>query len=526
MSKVKIMTAKDAVKLINDDDHVALGGFIGSVVPEELELELGKRYTTTGHPKNLSLYFAAGQGDAKGKSVDHLCEPGMVKFAMGGHWGLIPRLQQMAINNEIEGYNFPQGVVSHLFRDSAANKPGVITKVGLRTFVDPRLEGGKINSKTKTDWVRLMHIDGQEYLFYKRLKINVALLRGTTADKNGNVTMEDEALFTENLAIAQLVKNSGGKVIVQVKKIVENNTLNPQLVRIPGILVDTIVVTEDLNNHMQTFAEAQNNKYSSSKAMLGYDLQNGDEDVAVSELNVKKIIARRCALEILPDKILNLGIGVPEFIAIVAKEEGLLERITLTVEPGGIGGKPAGGLSFGATEFPQALVTQDQQFDFYDGGGLDQVFLGLAELDQHGNINVSRFGPKIAGCGGFINITQNAKKVYFAGTLTAGKSDIAVVDGQLKINQDGKINKFIEKVQQITFSAEQALINQQEVLYVTERAVFELTKDGIVLSEIAPGVDLQKDVLDRINFKPIVSPNLKLMDARIFDPKLMNIKFK
>lgn len=522
---VKILSAREAIDQIQDNDHVALGGFIGSVVPEELELTLGKRYLETKHPKNLSIYFAAGQGDAVSKSVNHLSQEGLVKFVIGGHIGLIPKLQKLIHENKVQGYNLPQGVISHLFRDSAAKKPGVITKVGLKTYVDPRVEGGKLNSATKTDWVKVMKIDNEEYLFYKPIYANVALLRGTTADTMGNITMEEECLYVENLAIAQLVKNNGGKVIVQVKRVVEAGELNPQLVRIPGILVDTVVIVADESNHMETFKEQFNPTYHSSYKMLGLKMgEQVKQSNELSKLDLKKVIARRCLLELKKGGILNLGIGAPEYVAVVAEEENILQDFTLTVEPGAIGGRPAGSLSFGATSMPQALVTQDQQFDFYDGGGLDQAFLGLAEADKYGNINVSRFGPKIPGCGGFINITQNAKEVFFTGTFVAGKSDIEVKDGKLKINTDGTIQKFIDHVQQITFSGEQALISKQRVLYITERAVFKLTQAGLELIEIAPGIDLEKDILAKMSFKPIISKNLKLMDERIFQEKLMQLK--
>ncbi|MCC5912338.1 MAG: acyl CoA:acetate/3-ketoacid CoA transferase [Clostridiaceae bacterium] len=513
---VKFLTAKEAMQMIKSNSTVATGGFVGNCVPEELEIKLEERFLETGEPKNLTLVYVAGQGDGKDRGVNHFGQEGMLKRVVGGHWGLAPKVQKLALENKIEGYTFPQGVMAHLFRDIAAGKPGTLTHVGLKTFVDPRIEGGKLNEKTTEDLVEVMEIHGKEYLFYKTFKVDFALLRGTYADERGNVTMEKEAGSLEVLSIAQAVKNSGGKVIVQVEKVVKAGTLDPRLVKIPGIYVDTIVEVEDMKNHMQTFAEQYNESYT------------GNVKVPVSsvkplKLDERKIIARRAVMELVPNAIVNLGIGMPEGVSVVANEEGVADQMVLTVEPGPIGGIPAGGLSFGAATNPEAIIDQPNQFDFYDGGGLDVAFLGLAQCDKVGNINVSKFGPKITGPGGFINITQNAKKVIFCGTFTAGGLKIEAKEGKLNILQEGKFTKFVEHVEQITFSGDYASEVGQTVIYITERAVFELCKDGLMLTEIAPGVDLEKDVLAYINFKPIISENLKLMDEKIFRPEKMGV---
>ncbi|SNS82067.1 propionate CoA-transferase [Anaerovirgula multivorans] len=517
--RLKFLTAEEAVKIIKSGSTVATGGFVGNCVPEELEMELEKRYLQTEEPKNLTLVYVAGQGDGKDRGINHFGYEGMIKRVIGGHWGLAPKVQKLALENKIEGYTFPQGVIAHLFRDIAAGKPGTITHVGLKTFVDPRIEGGKLNKKTKEDLVEVIDLYGKEYLFYKAFPIDFALLRGTYADERGNVTMEKEVGSLEVLSIAQACKNSGGKVIVQVEKVVKAGTLDPRLVKIPGIYVDTVVEVQDMKNHMQTFSEQYNPGYTGN-------IKVPVSSVKPMELDERKIIARRAVMELVPNAIVNLGIGMPEGVSIVANEEGVSDQMILTVEPGPIGGIPVGGLSFGATINPEAIIDQPNQFDFYDGGGLDVAFLGLAECDEFGNINVSKFGPKITGPGGFINITQNAKKVVFCGTFTAGGLKIEAANGKLSILQEGKVVKFIGKVEQITFSGKYAEEVGQTVIYITERAVFELGEDGLVLTEIAPGIELVKDVLEYMDFKPVISKNLKLMDERIFKSEKMGVQIE
>jgi propionate CoA-transferase len=512
----KIVSAHEAVALIRDGDTVVAEGFAGQCFAEELTLALEARFLQTGAPRDLTLAFTVAQGNREGRGFDRLCHEGLLKRAIGGHWGMAGELGKMAVDNTIEAYNLPQGVIAQLFRDTAAGKPGLLTRVGLDTFVDPRNGGGKINDATTEDRVELMAIGGEEYLFYKAFeRLDAAFLRGTTADPNGNITMEREALFLESLAVATAVHNKGGLVIVQVERIADVGALSPKDVKIPGVLVDCVVVSRP-QHHPQTWGT----QYSPA---LSGELRVPLSSIPSLELSVRKVIARRAAMELRPNAVVNLGIGIPEGIASVAAEEHILSYIILTAEPGVIGGMPTGGLDFGSAINGEAILEQPAQFDFYDGGGLDAAFLGMAQADAHGNVNVSRFGPKLAGSGGFINISQNAKKVVFLGTFLA-PCRTEVVDGHVAVDDAVAAPKFLDCVEQRTFSGSYAASAGQPVLYVTERCVFRLTQAGLQLIEIAPGIDLERDVLAHVGFTPIIDGEPKLMDTRIFRDEPMGLK--
>lgn len=515
MKRGKIVSAQDAIQVIREGDTVALDGFLGACVPEELIATLADRFRLTGEPGNLTLFFAAGIGDGKDKGVNLLAQEGLLKRVIAGHWGLVPKLQAMALNNKIEAYNFPQGVLTHLIRDIAAKNPRTISRVGLGTFVDPRNSCGKINAVTKEDLVEVVQFDGKDYLAYKTFPIHVALLRGTTSDMDGNITMEKEAVTLEVFQLAMAAKNSGGFVIVQVERIADRHALNPRNIKIPGILVDCVVVAKP-EYHSQTYLTPYNPAFSCE-----FKIPTATVDSLI--MDERKIIARRAAFELQPNMVVNLGIGVPEGVASVANEEGIFEYLTLTTEAGSIGGIPSGGLNFGTSTNMDCLVDMPSQFDFYDGGGLDLACLGLAQMDQHGNVNVSKFGPKLAGCGGFIDITQNSKKIIFAGTFTAGDLQVSIADGKIKVVKEGGVKKFIKDVEQVTFSGNTAQMSNLRVFYVTERCVFTLTGEGIELIEIAPGIDLERDILAQMDFMPIIKSPV-MMDERIFRLPLMGLK--
>ena len=513
--KNKIVSAAEAVAVIQAGDTVSVAGFVGIGTPDELLIALETRFRETREPAGLTLVFAAAPGDGRDRGLNRLAHPGLVKRAVGGHWSLVPKLAKLAMDGEIEAYNLPLGCIAQLYRDIAARRAGLLSRVGLRTFVDPRQDGGKINARTTEDLVELLQIGGQDYLLFKAFPIQVALLRGTTADTAGNITMEREALTLDALPAAMAAKNSGGLVIVQVERIALEGSLDARRVQVPGVLVDCVVLAQP-ENHRQTYATAHN-------GALSGQIRVPMDRVAPMPMDERKVIARRAAMELPPGGVVNLGIGMPEGVAAVAAEEKVLRYVTLTAEPGVIGGMPQGGLDFGAALNPEAVIQQNQQFDFYDGGGLDLAVLGMAQADGQGNVNVSRFGGRLAGAGGFINISQNARKVVFTGAFTAGGLVTAMEDGKLRIVHEGRSRKFIEQVEQVTFSGDLAGETGQPVLYVTERCVLRRTAEGMELAEVAPGIDIARDILAHMGFRPIVRAP-KLMDSRLFQPEPMGME--
>lgn len=507
---MKLVSHAEAAALIEDGWTVSTSGFTGSGHPEGLSTAIEKRFLETGHPRGLTLIYAAGQGDRATKGTGRFGHAGMVKRIIGGHWGAAPRLGALAVANEVEAYNWPQGVVAQLFRAIAGKKPGVISPIGLHTFVDPRYDGGRLNARTTEELVELHMLRGQECLFYPSFPLDCVILRGTSSDPDGNIGMEHEVFHNDVLSLAQAARNSGGIVIAQVKRMVEKHSIHPHLVRVPGILVDFVSVVEDPQDHWQTYGEDHNPSYTG-------DRREQPHEVKALPLDLRKVIQRRAMFELAKwtRPIVNLGTGMPAGVGQVAREEGLADFV-MTVESGPIGGTPAQSPSFGASSNPDAIVSHAEQFDFYDGGGLDIAFLGLAEMDLHGNVNVSKFGDRVAGVGGFINITQTAKEVVFMGSLTARGLEVRVGDGRLEILKEGSVHKVVHKVGHLSFNGPYTVGKGTKVLYVTERAVFELREGLLTLTEIAPGVDLEREVRGQLAAPVPVADDLKTMDERIF----------
>lgn len=510
----KVKTVEEAVGLLEDNSTLAIGGSGGGVdEPGELMRALGDRFQRDGHPSRLTVLHATGLGDREKTGLGYLAHEGLVKRIIGGHYGMAPRMTKLVVEGKVEGYNFPQGVISQLYREIAAGRPGVITHVGIGTYVDPRLAGGKLNDRTTEDLVELIEIHGREWLFYPTIPLDAVFLRGTTADERGNITMEHEAAVLEAIAAAQAAHNQGGRVIVQVKRLARHGTLDPRLVRIPGNIVDVVVLAPEQ-------WQVCERKFDPS---LCGEVKIPLETIKPMELTERKVIARRAAMEIKPHATINLGYGMPDGVASVMTEERANDYLTLSVEQGPVGGVPQGGVIFGCAANPDAFVESPTQFDFYDGGGLDLACLGAAQVDSEGNVNSSRFAGNLAGCGGFIDISQNAKTVVFCGTFTAGGLKTEVGNGELRIRSEGRHRKFVRQVEEITFSARISQTRKQRVLYVTERAVFELAPEGLVLCEIAPGVDLDRDILAHMDFRPVVRQPLALMERRIFDSGRMGL---
>jgi len=510
----KIVKLEEAIALIGNGDTVCVAGFVGIGTPECLLRGLEDRFVETQSPTGLTLLFAAAPGDSADAGLNRLAREGLVSRAIGGHWALVPKLGALAVDNKIQAYNLPLGCISQLYRDIAAGKPGMFSKVGLNTFVDPRQLGGAINDITTEPLVELMDLHGEEWLFYKSIPIDVAFIRGTTADKFGNITMEREALELDMLPIAMAAKNSGGVVIAQVERIAARGSLSPRDVIVPGNLVDCVVISEP-HEHMQTYSTQYEHAFAGR-------LRGEVDQLPPMKFDQRKIIARRATMELPINGVVNLGIGMPEGVGTVANEEGIIEHILLTTEAGVLGGVPQSGLDFGAAINAESIIQTNQQFDFYDGGGLDLACLGMAEVDKHGNVNVSRFKDRFAGAGGFINISQNARKLIFVGTFTVKGLRVSTKDKQLSIDQEGQVAKFLDKVEQITFNGKYAAELGQEVLYVTERCVFRLTKEGLELSEVAPGIDIEKDILAHMEFTPIIN-NPTIMNPDIFDAAEMKL---
>jgi len=512
--KVKVSSAAEVAQSIKDNSVVLTTGFSLIGVAEEIYQKIEENFLANGSPKDLTFVHSAGQSDTI-RGMEHLAHPGLLKRIIGSHWGLSPRLEALITNNEIEAFCLPMGQMISMYKAAASGKPGILSQIGLGTFVDPRIEGGKMNRKainSQENLVQYFKMGDEDYLFYPSIAFDLYIGRGTTADEAGNITMEDEAGKLEVISAVQAVRASGGRVIFQVKRVVERNTLNPKEVIIPGIFVDEIVVSENpYENHRMT---------SSAFYHPGYVGRLKEPLIRSSEmlrLQTKKLIGRRAVMELTEGDIVNLGVGIPgDSVGAIIEEEDMAKQISLSVELGTIGGITVGGGDFGITKNAEAIIENSQKFDYYTGCGVDVTFMGAAEIDRDGNVNVSKFGPRSPGCGGFIDITQAAKKLVFCFTFTSGGLQIDVEKGEVRISKEGRHKKFVDHVEQITFNGKYAANRNQQVLFVTERAVFTLSEKGLVLTEVAPGIDLEKDILSQMEFIPTISPDLRIMDPSLY----------
>ena len=512
--KTKTITADEAASLIQNGDNVlASGSGGGHGVPQAILDAVERRFLESGAPRDLCLIHAVGIGDRKLKGAACFRHPGMLRRSITSALIDSPPLVDLARDDVIESWTLPQGVISQLMREMAAGRPGLVTRTGLHTFVDPRQLGARQSPSAKEDLVRLLEIEGQDWLLFRPLPLDIVFLRGTTADENGNVTMEEEAIPGEMLSTAQAARRQGATVVVQVKRLAKANTLPARDVKIPGILVDYVVVDPE---QRQTYASVYNPAYSG-------ELRVPMDSLVRLPFTERKIVARRAALELCKGAVCNLGAGISTGVSAVASEEGIIDDIVLSNEQGFIGGAPLTGVDSGTAQNYDAVVDQPYQFDFYDGGGLDVAFLSFAEVDPSGNVNISRFGDKIVGVGGFINISQNARKVVFSGTFTSGGLQVACRDNRLEIVQEGRHRKFVPAIEQICYNAAFAAEEGRIALFVTERAVFDVGPNGLRLIEIAPGIDLEKHVLAQMAFRPEVAADLKTMDARLFSQAPMGL---
>jgi len=504
----KFLTARQAAALVNDGDTVALiGGGGGLCEASCLHEAIEKRFLETQRPRGLTLIHSLGIGDRKSRGMNRFAHEGMAKRVIGGHWVWSPRMQQLARENKIEAYVFPGGVAMQLFREIGAGRPGLFTHVGLGTFCDPRVEGGRMNTAAKDDLIEVVTIDGKELLRYKSFPVNVAMIKGSFADAHGNISLDQEPANVDIYAAALAAHNSGGKVIAQVRTAVEVGALPARSVRVPGALVDAIVVDPEQRMGYDVVHDP---------TMSG-EIKGPPAPVIPQPFTVRQLIARRAADELRDGAVLNYGFGIPDGVARLISERGHRDRYYQTIEHGTYGGELLEGTLFGYARNATAMIDGPSQFDFYSGGGLDIAFLGFGEIDPAGNVNVSKLGGITVGPGGFIDIAQNARKVVFCGTFDARGTQLDIGGGKLHIGKHGGVTKLVNKVEQITYSGPEGMKRGQEVVYVTERAVFRLTPKGLVLTEVAPGIDVKRDVIERMQFAPLVEREPALMPSSHFN---------
>lgn len=505
MRKPSFITAKEAADWIRDGSTVCTVAMTLISSSESILKAIESKFLETGHPNSLTYLHSCGQSNREG-GMQHFAHEKLLKRIVGGHWGLSPRLMEMIAGNKVEAYNMPQGQMANLFHSMALREPGKISKIGLGTYMDPRIEGGKMNAKTKAleDLIDIVELDGEEYIRYKHIPIDTLIIRGTYADEVGNISTEHEAMLLEILPAVMATKRFGGKVICQVKQVLKKGSIDPKHVTVPGVMVDAVVVCENpLEDHKQTSSWYYDPSYS------GQAVAQESADLDAVPFSIRKVIGRRAVMTLEPDVVINVGTGIPnDVIGGIIAEENISDDILITVESGIYGGIPAGGLDFGISKNALALIPHDRQFEYYTGAGIDYTFMGAGEMDSLGNVNATKMGDKAPGAGGFIDITSTAKNVVFCSTFTGGGLDVSFDGNGAVIRKEGKFKKLVSKVQQISYNGKLAVERGQQMYFVTERAVFRLVKDGPLLIEIAKGLDLQRDILDQMEFKPMIAADL------------------
>lgn len=518
--KNKVISAEQAAALVEDNSTLCTIGMTLIGAAESVLTALEKRFTTTGSPKSLVYVHSAGQSNRE-RGNQHFTPPGMVKRIIGSHWGLAPKWMEKIANNNVEAFCLPQGQIVHLYTAMAAGQAGYLSKVGLGTFIDPRLEGGKMNELTRQlpDLVEVVTMRDEEYLFYPAIPLNTVIIRGTTADSDGNLTCEEEPMKLEILQAVLAAKRFGGKVIAQVKNLAQNGTLHPKQVVVPGNFIDAIVICDNpQQDHRQTSSWFYDPAYCGN-------LRTPASAVIPLPLTIRKLIGRRACQFLYPQAVINLGTGIPnDVIGTIVHEEGVSNDVIITVESGIYGGVQAGGIDFGIGKNLSAMINHQEQMLYYNGVGADITYMGAGEMDANGHINATKMGDLCTGAGGFIDITQNARHVVFCSTFTAKGLQVEFNNGCLNIVREGSVKKLVKHINQISYNGEIARSKGQKMHLVTERAVFELTNEGPMLIEIAPGIDLQKDILQQMEFMPLISPSLKLMDAALFAEPAFGLK--
>jgi propionate CoA-transferase len=523
MARKKWISLDEAAGLIPNGATVSVSSSSGLGCPDAMLKAIGDRFREAGEPNQLTMVHPIAAGDMYGiAGVDHIAEPGLIKRIIAGSYpsgpsGMpSPKIWQLIDGDGIEAYNLPSGVLFHMHADAAAGRPGVMTKVGLDTFVDPRRQGGRMNQVTREELVRVVEFDGEEWLFFRALPIDVAIVRGTTADELGNISMEHEGAYLGGLDQALAARNNGGLVIAQVERVTTGGVIRPHQVRIPGALVDRVVVAPDQWQTTQT-------QYDPA---ISGEVRRPVDQFEIPDWGLDKVIARRAALELVDGEAVNLGFGISALVPRILLEEGLDGRVTWVIEQGAVGGMPLLGFQFGCAANAQAIMPSPAQFTYFQGGGFDRCLLSFLQVDAMGNVNVSRLRGKphvTAGAGGFIDITTAARNLVFSGAFCAGRQDIEVNDGRLSIRDDGKVAKFVPAVEHVTFSGRMASERGQNVTFITERCVIRLLPEGLTVTEIAPGVDLEQNILNRVEIPLRVSPDLRLMDERVFRPEHMGL---